>query len=772
MERLIPVINKLQDVFNAVGTEGIDLPQIVVVGSQSSGKSSVLENIVGRDFLPRGSGIVTRRPLILQLINLPMPEVKDSSLEEWGEFLHCPNEPFYDFAQIKEEIQRETDRTTGNNKGISPEPISLKIYSPHVLNLSLVDLPGITRVPIGDQPSDIEQQIRNMVLTFIRPQNAIIVAVTAANTDLANSDALQLAREVDPDCKRTVGVITKIDLMDKGTNAMDVLLGRVIPLQLGFVGVINRSQQDIFEAKSIRDSLQSERSFFLNHPVYKKIAQRCGTAYLAQTLNKVLLNHIHTSLPELRTKITTLLADSERELSSYGDPFLDQHTNKGALLLSVITKFSNDFAASIEGRLTSENARELYGGARINYIFTEIFGQHLLKMNPLDGLRLQDLRTAIRNATGPRTALFVPESSFELLTKRQISRLHEPSLQCVDAVFDELQRIVSQLESKELLRYHLLREAIEGVVKELLQQCRDPARTMISNLLQMELAYINTSHPDFIGAEGSLQNIVERIQEDQSEQERQKFEAQLLEKQKLEAQERERAHAASAPAPHGPVHGGHGGHGATGALPPQKPPAVHVPTPTLPQGLGPHGAYGAAQRGDGPPARSLPAPPPVSSKPPPQPTSKPPPPPGNVDWASVYGGMSRNSNMKRSKTRTHKGTASLDNVPISITPKGALSEKEEIETYLIQSLIQSYFNIVRKNIQDTIPKAIMHLLVNKAKKMVHNRLVEKLYREEKLDELLSETPEVASRRAATKTMVAMLKKAQEILNEVRDYSLK
>lgn len=222
----------------------------------------------------------------------------------------------------------------------------MKIYSPHVLNLSLVDLPGITRVPVGDQPSDIEIQIRNMVMTYIKPKNAIIVAVTAANTDLANSDALQLAKEVDPEGKRTVGVITKIDLMDKGkfdynyyahlqgTNAMDVLLGRVIPLQLGFIGVVNRSQQDIFEAKSIREALKAERSFFLNHPTYKKIAQRCGTAYLAQTLNKILLNHIHTSLPELRSKISTLLADSERELSSYGDPFLDQSANKVCLLFT------------------------------------------------------------------------------------------------------------------------------------------------------------------------------------------------------------------------------------------------------------------------------------------------------------------------------------------------------------------------------------------------------------------------------------------------------
>ena|SRR3990167_6267105 len=106
---------------------------------------------------------------------------------------------FPDFAAIRTEIERETDRTTGNNKGVSPEPIRLKIYSPHVLNLTLVDLPGMTRVPVGDQPQDIENQIKNMILTYISNPNAIILSVTAANTDIANSDGIKLAKEVDPE---------------------------------------------------------------------------------------------------------------------------------------------------------------------------------------------------------------------------------------------------------------------------------------------------------------------------------------------------------------------------------------------------------------------------------------------------------------------------------------------------------------------------------------------------------------------------------------------
>jgi len=203
MESLIPVVNKLQDVFGAIGQQTIDLPQIVVVGSQSAGKSSVLESIVGRDFLPRGTGIVTRRPLVLQMYSLDAvvgegPEVAASIAkgEEWGEFLHLPGQRFYDFSEIRAEIQRETERLTGRNKGISNKSINLKIFSPHVLNLTLVDLPGITKIPTGDQPEDVEEQIRSMCYEFISNPNAIILAVTAANSDLANSDGLKMARSV------------------------------------------------------------------------------------------------------------------------------------------------------------------------------------------------------------------------------------------------------------------------------------------------------------------------------------------------------------------------------------------------------------------------------------------------------------------------------------------------------------------------------------------------------------------------------------------------
>ncbi|KAK7689034.1 vacuolar protein sorting-associated protein 1 [Cerrena zonata] len=312
---IVSIVNKLQDVFSAVGSSAaqIDLPQICVLGSQSSGKSSVLENIVGRDFLPRGTGIVTRRPLVLQLINRPAAASpkpngdaaastgdKHANENEWGEFLHLPGQKFYDFNKIRDEIVRDTEAKTGRNAGISPLPINLRIYSPNVLTLTLVDLPGLTKVPVGDQPKDIEKQIREMLMKYISKPACIILAVTGANTDLANSDGLKMAREVDPEGQRTIGVLTKVDLMDQGTDVVDILAGRIIPLRLGYVPVVNRGQRDIEQNKAISAALEHERQFFENHASYKSKAQYCGTPFLARKLNMILMHHIRATLPDIK----------------------------------------------------------------------------------------------------------------------------------------------------------------------------------------------------------------------------------------------------------------------------------------------------------------------------------------------------------------------------------------------------------------------------------------------------------------------------------------
>uniref|UniRef100_A0AC35TWE9 Dynamin GTPase n=1 Tax=Rhabditophanes sp. KR3021 TaxID=114890 RepID=A0AC35TWE9_9BILA len=491
MQALIPVINKLQDAFSQLGTSlNFDLPQIAVVGGQSAGKSSVLENFVGRDFLPRGSGIVTRRPLILQLI-------QDRS--EYAEFLHKKGHKFTDFDAVRKEIEDETDRLTGSNKGISSLPINLRVFSPHVLNLTLIDLPGLTKVPIGDQPADIEHQIREMICTFISRETCLILAVTPANSDLATSDALKLAKEVDPQGLRTIGVLTKLDLMDEGTDAKDILENKLFALRRGYVGVINRSQKDIVGRKDIRGALDAERKFFLSHPSYRHMAERLGTPFLQKTLNIQLTNHIKDTLPSLRDSLQKKLFALEKDVAEYKNFSPDDKSRKTKALMQMVQAFTNDMERSIEGSSAKQvSTNELSGGARINRLFHERFPFEIVKMNIDEKEMRREIQYAIRNIHGIRVGLFTPDMAFEAIVKKQIDRLKEPSMKCVDLVVTELANVVRQ-SAECLNRYPRLRDEIERIVTTCMREKEHSAKSQIAMLVDFELAYMNTNHEDFIG---------------------------------------------------------------------------------------------------------------------------------------------------------------------------------------------------------------------------------------------------------------------------------
>uniref|UniRef100_A0A8B9PNH7 Dynamin-1-like protein n=1 Tax=Apteryx owenii TaxID=8824 RepID=A0A8B9PNH7_APTOW len=669
----------------------------------SSGKSSVLESLVGRDLLPRGTGVVTRRPLILQLVHVSPEDGRKTAgdengkcdprlgidAEEWGKFLHTKNKVYTDFDEIRQEIENETERISGNNKGISPEPIHLKIFSSNVVNLTLVDLPGMTKVPVGDQPKDIELQIRELILQFISNPNSIILAVTAANTDMATSEALKIAREVDPDGRRTLAVITKLDLMDAGTDAMDVLMGRVIPVKLGIIGVVNRSQLDINNKKSVADSIRDEYGFLQKK--YPSLANRNGTKYLARTLNRLLMHHIRDCLPELKTRINVLAAQYQSLLNSYGEPVED----KSATLLQLITKFATEYCNTIEGTAKYIETSELCGGARICYIFHETFGRTLESVDPLGGLNTIDILTAIRNATGPRPALFVPEVSFELLVKRQIKRLEEPSLRCVELVHEEMQRIIqhcSNYSTQELLRFPKLHDAIVEVVTCLLRRRLPVTNEMVHNLVAIELAYINTKHPDFADACGLMNNNIE-------EQRRNRLAREL-----------------------------------PSAVPRDK--------------VSRSGVGDASQE------------------------------PGTGNWRGMLKPSKAEEVSAEEKSKSaaalpaspQKGHAvNLLDVPVPVARK--LSAREQRDCEVIERLIKSYFLIVRKNIQDSVPKAVMHFLVNHVKDTLQSELVGQLYKSLLLDDLLTESEDMAQRRKEAADMLKALQRASQIIAEIRETHL-
>ncbi|XP_061228006.1 dynamin-1-like protein isoform X5 [Neopsephotus bourkii] len=571
----------------------------------------------------------------------------------------------------------------------------------------------MTKVPVGDQPKDIELQIRELILQFISNPNSIILAVTAANTDMATSEALKIAREVDPDGRRTLAVITKLDLMDAGTDAMDVLMGRVIPVKLGIIGVVNRSQLDINNKKSVADSIRDEYGFLQKK--YPSLANRNGTKYLARTLNRLLMHHIRDCLPELKTRINVLAAQYQSLLNSYGEPVED----KSATLLQLITKFATEYCNTIEGTAKYIETSELCGGARICYIFHETFGRTLESVDPLGGLNTIDILTAIRNATGPRPALFVPEVSFELLVKRQIKRLEEPSLRCVELVHEEMQRIIqhcSNYSTQELLRFPKLHDAIVEVVTCLLRRRLPVTNEMVHNLVAIELAYINTKHPDFADACGLMNNNIE-------EQRRNRLARELP-----SAVPRDKSTK------------------APGALTPASQETVTAASAE---------ADGKAASGVGDASQE----------------------PGTGNWRGMLKSKAEESSAEEKSKPTaalpaspQKGHAvNLLDVPVPVARK--LSAREQRDCEVIERLIKSYFLIVRKNIQDSVPKAVMHFLVNHVKDTLQSELVGQLYKSLLLDDLLTESEDMAQRRKEAADMLKALQRASQIIAEIRETHL-
>ncbi|XP_059275771.1 phragmoplastin DRP1E-like [Lycium ferocissimum] len=489
MEGVIGLVNRIQRACTLLGDYGNGddrslptlwdaLPTIVVLGGQSSGKSSVLESIVGRDFLPRGSGIVTRRPLVLQLYKT------EPGQQDYAQFLHTGNRKFLDFAMVRSEIQDETDRVTGKTKQISPLPINLSIYSPNVVNLTLVDLPGLTKVAVEGQPESIVQEIEDMVRSYVEKPNCILLAITPANQDVATSDAIKIAREVDPTGERTIGVLTKLDLMDKGTNALDVLEGRSYRLQHPWVGLVNRSQSDINRNVDMVVARRKEREFFATSPEYGHLANRMGSEYLAKLLSKHLESVIKARIPAILSLINTSIDELEAELNYLGRPLAIDAGAQLYAILELCRAFDRIFKEHLEGGRP--------GGDRIYGVFDYQLPAALRKL-PLDRhLSLQNVRKVVSEADGYQPHLIAPEQGYRRLIDGALNYFRGPAEASVDAVHFILKELVKKSigETQELRRFPTLQAEIASAAIEALERFRDDSKKTVLRMVDMESSYL------------------------------------------------------------------------------------------------------------------------------------------------------------------------------------------------------------------------------------------------------------------------------------------
>ncbi|KAB2109020.1 hypothetical protein AG0111_0g2858 [Alternaria gaisen] len=305
---------EIRGLLQTVGqSDSLTLPSIVVIGSQSSGKSSVLEAIVGHEFLPKGHNMVTRRPIELTLVNTPEAHA------EYCEFPALGLGKVTDFSQVQKTLT-DLNLAVPASDCVSDDPIQLRVYSPNVPDLSLIDLPGYIQVVGRDQPPQLKEKISQLCEKYIKAPN-VILAISAADVDLANSTALRASRRMDPRGERTIGVITKMDLVDAERGA-SLLSDQKYALRLGYVGVVCRVPAGAGGSKlfsrgngNITNAItKNEKAYFGSHPEFSEGSELAvGTQNLKKKLMHVLEQTMAGSLKTTSEAIQRELEDARYE---------------------------------------------------------------------------------------------------------------------------------------------------------------------------------------------------------------------------------------------------------------------------------------------------------------------------------------------------------------------------------------------------------------------------------------------------------------------------
>uniref|UniRef100_A0A667Y224 Interferon-induced GTP-binding protein Mx n=1 Tax=Myripristis murdjan TaxID=586833 RepID=A0A667Y224_9TELE len=466
-EKVRPCID-LIDSLRSLGVEkDLALPAIAVIGDQSSGKSSVLEALSGVA-LPRGSGIVTRCPLELKM-------KRTTEGETWqGTITYT--------AKKQPEAQNDM---AGHGAGISEDLISLSIASPDVPDLTLIDLPGIARVAVKGQPQDIGEKIKKMIQKFIKKQETISLVVVPSNVDIATTEALKMAQEVDPDGERTLGILTKPDLVDKGTEATVVktVHNELIPLKKGYMIVKCRGQQEILDRVSLSEAMEREKTFFEEH-AYFSILHDEGQATipkLAEKLTLELVNHIQRSLPQLEEQIEKKLNNTQSRLTKCGAGPPQDPSDKVYFFIDKVTAFTQDAISLAAGD-------ELQCEANLN-IFSKLRDEFGKWKNLLDISRKieREVATYEQKYRGRELPGFINYKTFETMMKEQIKQLEEPAVTKLKDVADLVKNGFIQLAQCSFVGFPNLFKAAKAKIELIRKEKEVTAEAMLRTQFKMEL---------------------------------------------------------------------------------------------------------------------------------------------------------------------------------------------------------------------------------------------------------------------------------------------
>ena len=548
-QQIRPLLDVVDRIRPYLAGERIELPAIVVVGDQSSGKSSVLESISGIA-LPRGTNIVTRCPLELQLRHDSETYAVISRPAAVGLFGGDPSkvvsERLARLEDIGPAIERFTAEICGANKGVSDRPISLRVHRPDAPDLTLIDLPGascwcprlagvsraahaagITRVPVGDQPEDIYLRVKTMIMKYIRGEEKVILCIIPANgPDFSTAEGVLLARSVDPQQRRTLGVVTKVDRAEGGIRAR--LLAEEesdLKLQLGFIAVRNRTQEEVSAREPLSRVRAREAAFFQGHPELSQLvgSDLLGMGALERRLVAIQAEALKACLPKIKRKVAEQKAKVLAELKGMRSAVTTEQ--ESVLLFSErLNQVQRMFSGAAEGDFRavnhafrdwpSEALNRLHVAPRVYESFTK-FQQDFAAAMPdfLSEKHYAHMEALSRETRGASLANFLSSPVFSrCYTDSVHGKLAAPAEALVEAVRALVTAVFESLVEREFGAWPRAAALVKQHVNELLDDGQAAATHLVRGLCEQQ-RHIFTLNPFYMDTVAKFKRTVADIRD-------------------------------------------------------------------------------------------------------------------------------------------------------------------------------------------------------------------------------------------------------------------
>ena len=482
----------------------VTLPRLVVVGTQSSGKSSLLNAIIGMDILPIGSTMTTRTPITLELIPHHDSHVECGVYQNgmWVIEKNIPIQyPILTSEQkeiIRHEIESQTIKKAGSESNISTECILLKIFAPSLPLLTMTDLPGLTSVAITDrgQPKNIKEQLTNLIVQYTNSPSTLIMAIIPARPDIEADMSMELIKQVDPKGERTIGILTKLDLMNEDTDIHNYLENKVskdLMLSYGYYGIRNKSYHTISE------TISSEKSYIASHPIYKqeKYQSRLGITQVANSLSCILLKSIMSALPNVIATLEKKEFELRNELIELGPSLPPGKDIRISIINGLLHTFIKQYISALETRGSGFPTAKIMNDTFSTYRST------LYKLTPFNHINdsyIHDIRSIHDGLHMSFTSLPVEivEQCMKDPLYRPIQQLIEPSRVCLHNTLRLLKDLQNELmEQPSIKKYPNFVKVIESVLHDSRSTYYHITLERIQELISSEEQFIWTDDETF-----------------------------------------------------------------------------------------------------------------------------------------------------------------------------------------------------------------------------------------------------------------------------------